>query len=545
MRDHTDDTRSGGGLPPAPDWAVPGCERRSVLVAGLLEAMDQKVGVLFDLDPTYLGTTDKRDLLVALTRLETRVTAAKLHLIAGADDVAEADGARDVAAWLTNTCQVDRTTARREQRLAKTLATRRPALADGLARGEVSLEQAQVIATGLDKLPADVPADTVTKAEEHLVAQAADHPPRELRILTRRVLDVVAPDLGEEQERIALEAEEADARKKTRLFTRSHGDGTTSVIARVPDLVASRLLTHLQAYLNPRRPDGGRGLDTGLVPRPGSTTEGPDGGCGLDTGLVPRPGSTTEGPDGGCGLDTGLVPRPGSTTEGPDGGRGLDTGLVPRPGSTTEGCGTTTGDHSVVEPASAASGVETTTDRSSGVETTSDGEPTPYDVRLGHAFCSLLEHLDPHRLPIHGGDATNVVVTIDHDTLRTGLGLATTSTGEVITAGEARRLACTAGILPAVLDGNTRVLDLGRTQRLFTPAQRKALAIRDRHCRTDGCDIPAAWCEAHHETPWSQGGKTDLDNAVLYCSFHHHRAHDPTYQRTKLPNGDHRFHRRT
>ncbi len=493
MRDHTDDTRSGGGLPPAPDWAVPGCERRSVLVAGLLESMDQKVGVLLDLDPTYLGTADKRDLLVALTRLETRVSAAKLRLIAGSGDVAEADGARDVAAWLTSTCQVDRTTARREQRLARALATKRPALADGLARGHVNLEQAQVIATGLDKLPTDVPANLKTKAEEHLVAQAADHPPRELRILTRRVLDVVAPDLGEEEERIALEAEETEALKKTRLFTRSHGDGTTSVIARVPDLVASRLLTHLHAYLNPRRPDGGCGLDTGLVPRPGSTTEGH--------------GSTTEGPDGGCGLDTGLVPRPGSTT----------------------------GDHSVVEPASAASGVETTT---------GDGEPTPYDVRLGHAFCSLLEHRDPGRLPIHGGDATSVVVTIDHDALRTGLGLATTSTGEVITAGEARRLACTAGILPAVLDGTSRVLDLGRTQRLFTPAQRKALAIRDRHCRTDGCDIPAAWCEAHHETPWSQGGTTDLDNALLLCSFHHHRAHDPTYQRTTLPNGDHRFHRR-
>ncbi len=383
MRDHTDDTRSGGGLPPAPDWAVPGCERRSVLVAGLLESMDQKVGVLLDLDPTYLGTTDKRDLLVALTRLETRVTAAKLRLIAGSGDVAEADGARDVAAWLTSTCQVDRTTARREQRLAKTLATKRRALADGLARGEVNLEQAQVIATGLDKLPADVPADVKTKAEEHLVAQAADHPPRELRILTRRVLDVVAPDLGEEQERIALEAEEAEALKKTRLFTRSHGDGTTSVIARVPDPIASRLLTHLQAYLNPRR-------------------------------------------------------------------GGLDTSLVPRDGSTTEGCGSTDGPPSMVEPASAASGVETTTS-----DLTSDGEPTPYDVRLGHAFCSLLEHLDPGRLPIHGGGATSVIVTIDIDTLRTGLGLATTSTGEVITAGEARRLACTAGILPAVLDGNT------------------------------------------------------------------------------------------
>ncbi len=468
MRDDHDDRHSGAGLPPAPEWAVPGCERRSVLVAGVLEGLDQRVGVLLDLDPTYLSTADKRDLLVALTRLETRVTAAKLAVIAGSEDVADADGARDVAAWLTSTCQVDRTTARRQQRLARALATKRPALADRLARGEVNLEQAQVIATGLDKLPADVPAEVKTKAEEHLVAQAADHPPRELRILTRRVLDVVAPDLGEEEERKALEAEEAEARKKTRLFTRSHGDGSTSVIARVPDLVASRLLTHLQAYLNPRTERSSVKADPSQTHR-------------------------------GSGAGEGGLRRVGAP------------------------------------PTDVATQGDVLAD---------DGEPTPYDVRLGHAFCSLLEHLDPHRLPIHGGDATSVVVTIDHDTLRTGLGLATTSTGEVITASEARRLACTAGILPAVLDGKTRVLDLGRTQRLFTPAQRKALAIRDRECRADGCDIPAAWCEAHHETPWSQGGPTDLDNALLLCSFHHHRAHDPTYHQTKLPNGDHRYHRR-
>lgn len=85
----------------------------------------------------------------------------------------------------------------------------------------------------------------------------------------------------------------------------------------------------------------------------------------------------------------------------------------------------------------------------------------------------------------------------------------------------------------------------GRTRRLFTPAQRKALAIRDRDCRAEGCDIPAAWCEAHHLTPWGRGGDTDLDQGVLLCSFHHHRAHDARYDLTRMPNGDFRYHRRT
>lgn len=113
-----------------------------------------------------------------------------------------------------------------------------------------------------------------------------------------------------------------------------------------------------------------------------------------------------------------------------------------------------------------------------------------------------------------------------------------------ITAAHARRLACTAGILPAVLGGASEILDLGRTRRLFTPAQRKALRLRDRECRAEGCTIPGAWCEAHHTTPWTHGGKTDLADGVLLCHHHHHRAHHTDHTTERLPNGDLRYHRR-
>jgi hypothetical protein len=139
------------------------------------------------------------------------------------------------------------------------------------------------------------------------------------------------------------------------------------------------------------------------------------------------------------------------------------------------------------------------------------------------------------------------MVMIDLDTLRrTGLGLAETSTGEVLTAAQARRMACTAGIIPVVLGGAGEILDLGRARRLFSPAQRKAMAIRDQGCRAEDCEIPAPWCEAHHtHTPWARGGRTDLAHDVLLCSHHHHRAHDPTWDTSRLPNGDIRYTRRT
>jgi hypothetical protein len=96
-----------------------------------------------------------------------------------------------------------------------------------------------------------------------------------------------------------------------------------------------------------------------------------------------------------------------------------------------------------------------------------------------------------------------------------------------------------------VLGGNSEILDLGRTRRLFTGPLRTALDLRDRHCRTQGCDIPAAWCEAHHQQPWTHGGRTRLEDGILLCPHHHHKAHDPTYHHTHQPNGDHRYHRRT
>ena len=108
-------------------------------------------------------------------------------------------------------------------------------------------------------------------------------------------------------------------------------------------------------------------------------------------------------------------------------------------------------------------------------------------------------------------------------------------TGDRITAAQARRLACTAKILPAVLGGESLPLDLGRTRRLFSPAQRKALLIRDRTCRAEGCDIPGTWCEAHHHDPWHTGGPTDLANGVLLCSHHHHQAHEPRWRPSASP----------
>ncbi|WP_028471535.1 HNH endonuclease signature motif containing protein [Nocardioides alkalitolerans] len=174
-----------------------------------------------------------------------------------------------------------------------------------------------------------------------------------------------------------------------------------------------------------------------------------------------------------------------------------------------------------------------------------DGQRIPAEVRRGQAFCALVEHLPVDGLPSQGGSPVAVIATVELDKLTDALGAVTLDTGGEISASHARRLACQHALIPAVMGGASVPLDLGRSARLFSHHQARAHTITHPECQTDGCDIPAAWCERHHKMPWNTGGPTDLANLVLLCAHHHHRAHDPTYATTWSEAGAVTFHRRT
>ncbi|HEX6367048.1 MAG TPA: DUF222 domain-containing protein [Agromyces sp.] len=120
---------------------------------------------------------------------------------------------------------------------------------------------------------------------------------------------------------------------------------------------------------------------------------------------------------------------------------------------------------------------------------------------------------------------TTVVVRLDLDTLREGLGHASIDgIDEPISASVARRLSADAELIPAVFGGQCIPLDLGRSARLFSKAQRIALAERDGGCAACGQNI--GYVEAHHIRWWEHdAGPTDLANGVMLCSFCHHRMH--------------------
>ncbi len=169
-------------------------------------------------------------------------------------------------------------------------------------------------------------------------------------------------------------------------------------------------------------------------------------------------------------------------------------------------------------------------------------ERTDWDRARGLALCELIEHLPTDHL--HPKTAATLLVKVDQATLAGALKVAGLDTGGDLSAREARRLACGAGLIPTVLNGASQVLDLGRSARLFSEPQRVALGLTHQHCAADGCERPFSWCELHHRKTWASGGTTNLADAVPLCPFHHQRIHDPAYHHIEKPDGGITFHRK-
>jgi hypothetical protein len=185
--------------------------------------------------------------------------------------------------------------------------------------------------------------------------------------------------------------------------------------------------------------------------------------------------------------------------------------------------------------------------RSVATNTTGIDPDLPAPVRRGIAFTQILETVHAKDLPTAGGCGATIVVTMTLEQLLADLdaaGVCTLDTGGRISASEARRLACSAGIIPMVLGGKSQPLDIGRKRRFHTEAMRVAMSVRDKSCTAEQCETPPGLCHAHHDHPWSQGGKTNVRSGRLLCPHHHRRLHDPGYLTTHLPNGKLSFHRR-
>jgi hypothetical protein len=140
--------------------------------------------------------------------------------------------------------------------------------------------------------------------------------------------------------------------------------------------------------------------------------------------------------------------------------------------------------------------------------------------------------------PTVGGERPHLTVTVSVDALVASQGAA----GELdhvgpVPAEVARRVGCDAGIRRVVLSPSSEPLDVGRKTPVIPAGMRRAVIVRDRHCRFPGCDRPHTWCDAHHVVHWADGGPTALSNLVLLCRRHHRMVHEAGPFRVAIQDG--------
>ena len=141
-----------------------------------------------------------------------------------------------------------------------------------------------------------------------------------------------------------------------------------------------------------------------------------------------------------------------------------------------------------------------------------------------------------------GGDTVvQLHVLVDLATLQHGLhanSVCELADGTPLPVSVVRQMACEAEIIPVVLGGDGRALDIGRGARLATEAQRQALRAMHRTCVQPDCQVPFDECRIHHIIPWEHGGTTDLANLapLRESRKHHHDVHEGGWTLTLTPD---------
>jgi hypothetical protein len=191
----------------------------------------------------------------------------------------------------------------------------------------------------------------------------------------------------------------------------------------------------------------------------------------------------------------------------------------------------------VLDPLAKPKPAAPVTPAADGTATEETPDPRTYTQRMHDALLDAGNRLlAAGTLPDSGGVPATVLMTMTLEQLETRLGAATTGHGGLLSIPAALKLAADAEIIPTVLGHGGGILAYGRVNRHATPAQRRALAARDKGCSFPGCDAPPGWSETHHVIHWEHGGPSDLTNLTLLCGFHH-REHQKMGWECQITDG--------
>jgi hypothetical protein len=384
-----------------------------------------------------------------------QITAIAARLVRQAEvrGIPQVEAASSTAVWLRQRLRINPAVGARLAGLGAAL-DRSSKLDSAVSSGEVATDQALTIASAIDDLPADTGRDLLDKAESVLISYASEFDPVVLARLGARILSHIDPDAADRHDEAALRRQQARAHKK-RAFTMSPlGDGRVRLSGWLETTAAATVNAALSPLCHP-----GRDADDGVVRTP----------------VQRRADALVEV----CAL-------------------ALRTGELPS---------------SVGEAAQVVVTVPIETLQDTPVP---DREPQPAGARAergapGGRGSRPAGGSPAGQGPQPGGPAST----------RAGRRVSRGDPGRLddgspVSAAEARKLACDAQIIPAVLGTAGQVLDVGRARRLIAGPIRRALVLRDGGCSFPGCDRPPKWASGSFVTlgPWQTSMHLSMIGAV-------------------------------
>jgi len=168
-----------------------------------------------------------------------------------------------------------------------------------------------------------------------------------------------------------------------------------------------------------------------------------------------------------------------------------------------------------------------------------------YEQKLLDALMTLIEQAaGSPTASLLNGAAPTVNVHVTANDLEAGRGVGwIDGSPEPIPISTVAMLQCTGDTIVSIFGAHGEILSHGKTHRVATRKQRRALAARDGGCVFPGCHHPPSHCQAHHVIPWVskafEPGATDVDNMALLCAFHHSVIHSSAWQLTMIHGRPH------
>jgi hypothetical protein len=197
-----------------------------------------------------LSDADVLDEFSQVTIVKRMAAARQLELIKAAETrgLHVAQGFSSVSSWLAHVLCVSRISAARLARLAKRLSDL-PDVAKALADGQLSEDQAEVIAAAVCLLP----EVSRLEGQRFLVANGADLPLHELEELGAGVHHHVDPEGADEAGLKKLEREEKRAQDNRSLTLTPLGEGIVRISGRTSAEGAAVIQSALDPLCNPAR----------------------------------------------------------------------------------------------------------------------------------------------------------------------------------------------------------------------------------------------------------------------------------------------------